>query len=68
MFKVQSNIPMPGKMFNRKIMFPFDQMKVGDSFRFPKKMKTLVYSHAYLTRVKTGKKYSVRKTRCWRVK
>jgi hypothetical protein len=35
-YKVESQVPMPRKVMDR-CRFPFDKMKIGDSFFIPKK-------------------------------
>lgn len=67
MIKVESDRPLPGK-------FPFDQMKVGDSFVIPDSVtRSAVTMAAWRYGKKTGTKFSVRRLpdgkgyACWRV-
>ena len=63
--KIESGIPMPAK-------FPFAEMKVGDSFLVPEgTSKNVVGVYARRHAIKTGTKFTIRKTpegyRCWRI-
>jgi hypothetical protein len=63
--KIESGIPMPAK-------FPFAEMKVNDSFLVPESTsKNVVGVYARRHAIKTGMKFTVRKTpegyRCWRI-
>lgn len=67
MIKVESDRPLPGK-------FPFDQMKVGDSFVIPEGVtRSAVTMAAWRYGKKTGTKFSVKRLldgkgyACWRV-
>lgn len=35
MYKVEKNVPMPNRVRNRKVKYPLDHMKIGDSFLIP---------------------------------
>lgn len=63
--KVEKNIPMPKR-------WPFDEMKVGDSFLIPKGvMRTTVSVSALRYGKRAGMKFTTRDTpegyRCWRI-
>lgn len=67
MIKVESDRPIPGK-------YPFDQMKVGDSFVIPDVMnRNTVTVAAWRYGKKMGMKFSVKRLpdgkgyACWRI-
>ena len=71
MYKVESGIPLPKKKIAGN--FPFDNMKVGDSFLLNGKApQTVGYLAAVFARQQEPKwKFTIRKTeqgyRCWRI-
>lgn len=72
--KVEKRIPMPATYRGgRKWRFPFQEMEVGDSFLFPKKMTILnVGNYVQYARDRLKRKFTCRTTdegvRCWRTK
>jgi len=75
---IEKGIPMPpakgrGVAGGRPEIYPWNKMKIGDSFLFPAlRDHRSAYSAAYqATKNSQGKKFQVRKTsdgyRCWRV-
>lgn len=73
-FKIESGVPMPNTK-GRKLKYPFDKMKVGDSFELPKgspKTTVLNAANSWLRRNNPQGKFSIRfhndKLRIWRVK
>ena len=70
MYQIETNIPMPK---GRCTIYPFQQMKVGDSFSFDERDRnTLSSSTAYYMRKHPGVKFTIRKQsagkcRVWRV-
>lgn len=70
-FTVSSKHPIPGK--DARITYPFEEMKVGDSFGFNPDLLVKVRG-AVSTRKRNyeGEEYMVRRyrgaARCWRVK
>lgn len=66
--KIDKNIPLP-----KKYIYPFVDMKVGDSFFINKKRTTVYYAvKYYVNRKGYGKKFKLKSvengTRCWRIK
>lgn len=72
MIKIDKGIPTPER--SGKIVYPFSEMKVGDSFAFPKEKLQSVYRLSQYYRKGTTKKFSVQckqndeEGRCWRIK
>lgn len=73
-FVIESDVVMPEREWGtgRKPIYPFGQMKVGDSFMLPKKLNKKVMSASNYFGRRNGKKFSVLKVkggyRCWRIK
>jgi hypothetical protein len=72
--KVESGIPLPaGTRKGPRPIYPWDQMKIGDSFLVPpdKKIDSFRRAAAVACRKRAGWKFSVINTesgyRCWRV-
>jgi hypothetical protein len=70
-FTVESGIPIPGQRSGRRRLYPFPEMKVGDSFAVPTGSQQTVRSAACWYGVRNRKQFSVRKSatgfRCWRI-
>ena len=69
MYQIEKGIPMPeGKPGSK---YPFDGMKVGDSFLVPRKDRSCVSSAATAYSKKYGTKFSMRTVdgvlRIWRI-
>lgn len=67
--KVEKNIPLPRE---RKALYPWREMKVGDSFLAPVPQRAFT-AHASVASMRTGWKFVTRavsktSTRVWRVK
>lgn len=70
---IEQNVPIPASLRpGPKQRYPFDKMRVGDSFEVPIAKLNSVRTLAYLTYKTGGRQFTVRKTnkgaRCWRVK
>lgn len=68
-YKIEKAIPIPKAEQGRKQMYPFGEMKVGDSFTFPEEKLGSVSQSAHTYGYRNGVKFSVRKKhlRVWRV-
>ena len=67
--KIEKNIPLP---LSRKALYPWREMKVGDSFLAPVPQRAFT-AHARMASMRTGWKFVTRavsktSTRVWRVK
>ena len=67
--KIEKNIPLP---LSRKALYPWREMKVGDSFLAPVPQRAFT-AHASMASMRTGWKFVTRavsktSTRVWRVK
>ena len=70
--KIEKRIPLPPKYQERSV-YPWRQMRVGDSFLFPRGRKLeIARRQAQVAGRATKRQFIVRKTpkgiRCWRVK
>jgi len=70
-FEIESGIPLATDQRGSRI-FPFNTMKVGDSFALPSMMATRVSTAATkYSKDHSGVKFTVRKNgdghRCWRI-
>ena len=67
--KIQKNIPVPPR--TRPLRFPFDKMKVGDSFLVKGVKPANLYQSAHTYGRRMKEKFLVRSVdggvRCWRV-
>lgn len=68
--KIEKGIPLPVARSRKKSIWPFDEMKIGDSFLMPKKLSR-ASSNASNHAKKLNKKFACRKvdennTRVWR--
>lgn len=78
--KIDKNIPFnPIEIIKKEALFPFDEMEVGDSFKFKTNKKVLLTAtYALNAKLKGKRKFSVKKLdtgedgnvtyRCWRIK
>ncbi len=70
-YKIERNVPVPKKV-GRKRKYPFDIMKVGDSFAAPVKvaasMKACAMQFAKLHNRKFTMRIADGSIRCWRIK
>ncbi len=72
-FKIEKNVPLPGRTAARNNRYPFDDMEVGDSFHVPADklvLRGLRASVRYKS-AKSGKRFATRKLasgdcRVWR--
>jgi hypothetical protein len=64
MYTIDHNVPISP----RKKVYPFSDMRVGDSFSFPESKKKTITSHAWCYARNKNIKFSVRGCRIWRVK
>lgn len=73
MIKIDKKIPIPAKRGGRKLIYPFVNMKVGDSFEIKIKDRTAVGNAArqWAQREKNGYKFTTAaigdKVRIWRI-
>lgn len=67
-FEIEKNVPVPGKATKNKPVFPFALMQPGDSFKFPKTIKSKVSGAAYVENRSKTRKFVIRGNRCWRIK
>ncbi len=71
-FEIESDIPLPPTLAGRPAKYPWDKMKLGDSFFSPNRNVSTCVSH---TNKKSGMKFTVRKStkggvegwRVWRI-
>lgn len=70
-FKIDKNVPIPGRL-GRHAKYPFEQMRVGDSFEVPKSQESGMRAAASQYGKQHNVKFATRATkngrRCWRVK
>jgi hypothetical protein len=68
-FEIEHNIPIPAP--KTRVVYPFSEMQVGDSFAIPQDRADRVRVAAINWGRNHGKKFRVRKNgtsaRCWRV-
>ena len=66
MIKIDKNIPIPDKL-----VYPFDNLEIGDSFEVVGKTTKQFASKVYITGKKLGKKFTMRASdagvRVWRI-
>jgi len=71
-FKIIKTAPMKSLKKSRESIYPFKQMKIGDSFIVPEKQRDGVNSCIQLRRKETAHRYSTRTVKngvqVWRVK
>ena len=69
-FKIEKDVPIPGKSVGRRCKYPFKDMEVGDSVLLPMQIKQ-VHSRLYHCRHQLGFKFTARSSeggvRCWRI-
>lgn len=71
-FPLENDVPMPQLRANQPNRFPLNDMKVGQSFKFPYPLAQNVSAAGANLKKKNGKKFITRKIsdvegRCWRV-
>lgn len=70
--KIESNIPIPTQTRN-KSKYPWDEVKVGQSFMMPTKIHAASQARYYAQKRLAPKRFTIRtidanSCRCWRIK
>lgn len=70
MIKIDKNVPVPANGCGRKSIYPFREMKVGDSISVPKEKFHSARCNAYFFARRNKRKFVARASelRIWRVK
>lgn len=67
-YKIEKKVAPPKQRFGKPATYPFRDMRVGDSFEFPKRKRMSARRAAYLFGQRNWGKFMARGNRIWRVR